>query len=118
MQEFETIATFTLPIELAVAKTKLESEGIECRVRDELTIQTDNFLSNAIGGVKLQVLKSQFDHAYQLLLAGGFINENKPGPSFIERKSRDPLFLKKLNFWMIAFFIFIGVILLGAVIFT
>jgi transketolase C-terminal domain/subunit len=40
MDDFITIATFVFPSELVVAKSKLESEGIECRVLDELTVQS------------------------------------------------------------------------------
>ncbi len=46
------------PSELAVVKSKLESEGIECKVLDEHTVQVYNFLSQAIGGVRLQVAES------------------------------------------------------------
>ena len=55
MKGLRTIATFTYPAETFVIKSKLESEGIECFIKDELTIQSHNFLSNAIGGLKLQV---------------------------------------------------------------
>lgn len=114
-QKLETVATFTLPIELAVAKTKLESEGISCHVVDELTIQTDNFLSNAIGGVKLQVPKSDIDTAHQLLVAGGFINEKQALPTAIERKLHDPGFLRKLRLSAIVFFLLIALILIMSI---
>lgn len=53
-----TIATYHLPQELALFKSKLESRGIECYVKDELTVQVLNLYSHAVGGVKLQVRKS------------------------------------------------------------
>jgi len=55
MNDFITMATFTLPSEMVIARSKLESEGIECQTLDELTVKSYNFLSNAMGGVKLQV---------------------------------------------------------------
>jgi hypothetical protein len=38
-----------------MAKNYYESAGIDTFLRDELTAQVDNFYSNAIGGVKLQI---------------------------------------------------------------
>jgi hypothetical protein len=79
------------PSELVVAKTKLESEGIECRVLNELTVQSYNFLSNAVGGVKLQVPIADFDKAHTILKQGGFINEEKDNQlSYLERKLSNP----------------------------
>ena len=91
MKNFKTIMTFTLPSELVVAKTKLESEGIECRVLDELTVQSYNFLSNAVGGVKLQVPVDEYDRAYAILREGGFTtDEPSEQPSYLERKLTNP----------------------------
>lgn len=55
METFITIATFQYPHQAYIIKAKLESEGIYVLLKDELTIQAHNFLSNAIGGVKLQI---------------------------------------------------------------
>ena len=62
-----TIATYDLPQDMIVAKAKLEANGIECFVKDELTAQVHNFLSNAIGGIKLQVLEENAEKAIQVL---------------------------------------------------
>lgn len=56
-----TVATYTYPHEMAISKSKLEAYGIECFVRDELTVQVNNFYSNAIGGVKLEVKENEAD---------------------------------------------------------
>lgn len=112
MQEFKTIVTFTLPSELVVAKSKLESEGIECRVLNELTVQSHNFLSNAIGGVKLQVLESDFDRASTILKEGGFIKGKQASLSFLQRKLSDPVFFKKFRNLAILFFGLIGLIII------
>ena len=61
--------------ELAVARSWLESEGVECYVKDELTVQVNPFYSNAIGGVKLQVREEDAERAIQLLKEGGFLEE-------------------------------------------
>ena len=62
-----TVNTYTLPHELAIHRSKLESMGIDCFVRDELTVQVNNFYSNALGGIKLQVKESDFDDAREIL---------------------------------------------------
>ena len=75
MNQFQTVALFTYPTDLSVAKSFLESHDIECFVQDELTIQVHNFYSNAIGGIKLQVKYQDFKKARNLLLKNGFIKE-------------------------------------------
>lgn len=84
MQTWKTVYTFTFPQEAHVAKLNLEGTGIECHLKDELTIQADNFISNAIGGVKLQVMEADWSRAHNLLLETGQIKEhasdNQPGP--------------------------------------
>lgn len=60
---FETIAVFQYSSEALIIKGKLESENIKVYLVDEYTIDTDPLVSNAIGGVKLQVPTSQVDIA-------------------------------------------------------
>lgn len=102
------------PSELVVAKTKLESEGIECRVLDELTVQSYNFLSSAVGGVKLQVLKSDFKKAHTILQQGGFIKEEESSQlNYLERKLSDPKFYRKFKISLIGFTSIIVLIVIG-----
>jgi len=72
MKNLIEIATFTLPHELAVARTLLESHEIECVVKDELTVQVHNFYSNAIGGIALNVAEANVPKAEKLLQEHGF----------------------------------------------
>lgn len=86
MEQFVTVAVFTLPTEHPVARAKLESEGITCRIIDEYTIDVYHFMSNGVGGIKLQVPASDYERAKSLLIEGGFlpvVDEVKF--SFIER---------------------------------
>jgi hypothetical protein len=53
MSKWIEIATFNYPHEAHLAKSKLESEGIDVWLKDEYTAQVYHFHSNAIGGVKL-----------------------------------------------------------------
>jgi len=59
-----------------MVKSYLESEGIDCFLKDELTINSDPLISNAIGGVKLQVQEEDYARAYELLQLKGYINES------------------------------------------
>lgn len=67
MNKLVTIKTFTYPHEAYVVRGKLESEGIETFMKDELTVQVHNFYSNAVGGVKLQVLEEDVERALSVL---------------------------------------------------
>ena len=53
---FVTIARYTYSSEAQIIKGRLEAEGIKVFLRDNITIDTDPLVSNAIGGVKLKVL--------------------------------------------------------------
>ncbi len=67
MEQFVTIKTFTYPHEAYVIRGKLESEGIRTFLKDEMTVQVYNFYSNAIGGVKLQVLEEDAEKALNIV---------------------------------------------------
>lgn len=67
MSKFRTIAVFPYPAQAAVIKSKLESENIAVFLRDEFTIATDPFATNAIGGVKMDVYKEDYIKAIGLV---------------------------------------------------
>lgn len=67
MEQFVTVYTFNYPHEAYVIKGRLESEGIEVFLKDENTVQAYNFLSNAVGGVKLQVRESDVMEAMKII---------------------------------------------------
>lgn len=54
-----TVTVFQYSSEALIIKGKLESENIRVFLADEYTVDTDPLVSNAIGGVKLQV---DFEH--------------------------------------------------------
>ena len=74
-EKFITVLTVTFPYEVAVIRGRLEAEGITCFVKDELTVQVNPFYSNAIGGVKLQVLESDLNQTVEILKETGYIKE-------------------------------------------
>jgi len=86
MESFVIVATFNLPQDLAIIRSRLESEGIECFVQDELTAQVNNFYSAAIGGIKLQVKEQDVEAARLILIEAGIISPSQDlKPSIFER---------------------------------
>lgn len=92
MDNWVTIISFTYPHEAHMAKAKLESEGIETMIQDELTAQVNNFYSNAIGGVKLLVKENVAELAIRILEESKIIihdkNENTVSKEEIDKKLR------------------------------
>lgn len=62
-KEFYTVTSSTYSADIQILKGKLESEGIPVFLKDENTINTDPLISDAIGGVKLQVYVAHKDKA-------------------------------------------------------
>lgn len=62
-----TIATFSTPYEAQLAKGLLEENGILACVADEYTVGINWLYSNAVGGVRLQVIESDAERALELL---------------------------------------------------
>lgn len=58
-----TLATFEYTSDAQILKGKLESENIYVYLKDEHTLDSDPLISNAIGGVKLQVYKKDKEAA-------------------------------------------------------
>ncbi|MGB5980973.1 MAG: hypothetical protein WBG46_02405 [Nonlabens sp.] len=67
MSKFRTIAVFSYPAEAVVIKGKMESENIPVFLKDEFSIATDPFATNALGGVKMQVYKEDYIKAMGIL---------------------------------------------------
>ncbi|MGJ8549035.1 DUF2007 domain-containing protein [Winogradskyella wichelsiae] len=64
---FVTIARFQYSSEAEIMKGRLESDGIQVFLKDNITIDTDPLVSNAIGGIKLKVLAKDEDIAREIL---------------------------------------------------
>ena len=62
------VAVYHNPIEAYVARAKLESEDIDVVLLDEGMVSLDPLLSNALGGVKVAVPRSQASRARDLLV--------------------------------------------------
>jgi DNA-directed RNA polymerase subunit RPC12/RpoP len=65
--ELKTVATFEYAHFAHIAKTKLESEDVECYIFDEYTSSMNWFFNNAIGGIKLKVREEDYEKALKTL---------------------------------------------------
>ena len=65
-EKFYTIASFEYPSDVQILKGKLESEGIPVFLKDEFTLNSDPMISNAIGGVKVQVYTEDKETATEI----------------------------------------------------
>ena len=63
----QTIASYTDAIQAYIVKGKLESEGIHASIAQEHHIWANWMISNAIGGVKIQVPTSEVKVSKQIL---------------------------------------------------
>lgn len=62
-----TLKTFMFPTEAYPLMSRLEYEGIECFLDGENTVSVHPFLSNAIGGVKLNIKESDLGKALEII---------------------------------------------------
>ena len=67
MDKFVTVATFNLPAQAEAQKLFLQTEGIQAFLTDDNPVGMDWLLSNAVGGVTLQVAAADADRTIQLL---------------------------------------------------
>lgn len=116
-----TIATFSFAPEMGLVRSKLEAEGIECFVKDELVSQT--YIHNAVGGMKLQVREQDSKRAAQIVKEMGVFQEPALSSSRLnafDRVSRRLPLLGSLNLAVrfFAFLILIAVVLVLVYILT
>jgi hypothetical protein len=67
LQQLVTIRQFRDLPEALLAKGSLESSGIECFLADENLVRLDWFISNFIGGIKLNVRAADVENARKIL---------------------------------------------------
>ena len=66
-EKFTLLRRFQYSSEATIYKGKLESEGIEVFLRDQITIDSNPFYSNALGGIRMFVKTEDFDKANEIL---------------------------------------------------
>ena len=69
MNKLVTIATYDRSALANLAKSTLESEGIQCCLQDDNVVAMNWLWSNAVGGIKLQVNAQDVELARSLLEA-------------------------------------------------
>ncbi len=67
MEDFILINAYTNYVDAHIARGVLEEEGINCWLKDENTLTIDPILTNAVGGIKLMVARSQAQRAADIL---------------------------------------------------
>lgn len=77
MENWITVITCTFPHEANMVKSYLESNGIEVFLKDELTVQVNNYISNAVGGVKVNIKETDYPRGIELLKAGGYLSDEE-----------------------------------------
>lgn len=66
-EEFVTLTTYTYATEAYILVAKLEAEGIKVFLKNEHLVSTQNFLSNAVGGIDVQVGQHDLERAKVVL---------------------------------------------------
>ncbi|HKL38374.1 MAG TPA: DUF2007 domain-containing protein [Bacteroidales bacterium] len=79
MAQWITLLTFIHSAQAHLIKTKLESEGIEVFLKNELITQLAPHHTEPGGSIKLQVLEKDAEAAVRLLKENGYIKEERQG---------------------------------------
>ncbi|MFZ4784107.1 MAG: hypothetical protein ACOYLH_01440 [Flavobacteriales bacterium] len=73
MDEFITIKTYPDHIRLMTERIYLETNGIQCKLKNEHIGLMNSKLASAIGGIELQVEAQEFERACNLMVAKGYL---------------------------------------------
>ncbi len=65
--ELVTVRTFDNYFSASIILTRLQSDGVECYLKDEHTVTIDPILTNAVGGIKLVVKEEDASAVNKLL---------------------------------------------------
>jgi predicted RNA-binding Zn-ribbon protein involved in translation (DUF1610 family) len=66
-EKFTLLRRFQYSSEATIYQGKLESQGVEVFLRDQFTIDSNPFYSNALGGIRLFVKTEDFKKASEIL---------------------------------------------------
>lgn len=79
MSNLVTIRSFSNSMDYEMAKSFLESCGINCIGQDKIINRV--YIANATGGAKLQVRNEDAEESVRLLLEAGYLKESDFEPS-------------------------------------
>ena len=65
--DFVELRAFDNYIYAHIVLARLRDAGINCHLKDEITITIDPLLSPALGGIKIMVAESQVERALEIL---------------------------------------------------
>ena len=74
-EKLVTVFTFNFPYEAYIVRGRLESEGIECFLQNDIILQLNPFATSAIGGVNLQVMERDLNSTIKILKETGYIKD-------------------------------------------
>lgn len=66
-EKFALLRRFQYSSEAIIYQGKLESHGIEVFLRDQITIDSNPFYSNALGGIRMFVKTEDYERANEIL---------------------------------------------------
>jgi hypothetical protein len=104
-----TIARFSKPEEAHLMRTRLEAGGVPAYVQDENMVQMDWLYSNAIGGVRVQILEEDIDDARAIIQEPPVVdttNDTQACPSCSSHDTAPSEFPRRLSFLSILIFNF------------
>lgn len=78
--DFVIVATFNTYFDAIPYKSKLESEGITCYLKDEHLVTTASYYNVAVGGIKLCVPEDRYYDAREILSYSGLELEKEDKP--------------------------------------
>ena len=115
-----TLKTFPFPNQAYIIKGKLESEGIFCFLKNELTAQVTGLNFSSVGGIDLQVMEKDLEKATEILNSSEILNNNSENNNFDRKEneiicpfcnSNEVSKQKKAGWWFFIFAITIGLFL-------
>lgn len=96
--------------DLVVLKSRLESEGIECRLKNELTTQVLNYIPAFL--VELQVRENDYEKVKQIMIENGDLqaeSEKAACPQCGSAKIKLKLsFAKRMKLYLSVMYVFLG----------
>lgn len=98
MDKMVEIARFPYPAEAQTLRSLLESEGVICYLKDELSTQILGGYAD-IGGVKVEIMEKDLPRALEIMEKGGYPIETEEEPEQLKAISsfaEHIPFLKKL----------------------
>ena len=121
MDKWITVLTSSSPQRLWTIRGRLESEGIECFIKDELNVRSSHLYSKELGRVKLRVLQEDGERVLAILKELGYLEHEPARPdllSVINKKTTNFFLLNKLAVTKrIIVLVFLGSLILGTILY-